>query len=81
MEETASVFWVVLGDRLRSRKSVQLQGTRGVTDTSFCSCLHMLYMLFVMLYMLPNYLSIEPDSVSGVWAMVPGMYETHLKYR
>jgi len=40
MEETASVFWMDLGYRLRSRKRVPLQGSRGVTDTPscFCSC-------------------------------------------
>jgi len=38
MEETTSVFWVNLGYRLRSRKRVPLQGSRGVTDTLSCSC-------------------------------------------
>jgi len=33
MEETTSVFWVNLGFRLRSRKRLPLQGSRGVTDT------------------------------------------------
>ena len=36
MEETASVFWVDLGFRLRSRKRVPLQGSRGVTGTPSC---------------------------------------------
>jgi len=38
MEGTAYVFWVDLGFRLRSRKRVPLQGSRGVTDTPSCSC-------------------------------------------
>ena len=36
MEETASVFWVDLGFRLRSRKRVPLQGSCGVTGTLSC---------------------------------------------
>jgi len=38
MEETASILWVDLGYRLRSRNRVPLQGTRGVTGTPSCSC-------------------------------------------
>jgi len=54
MEETTSVFWVDLEDRLCSRKRVPLQGLRGVTDTLSCSYLYMLYMLHDLLYMLPT---------------------------
>ena len=71
LEETMSVFWVDLGYRSRSRKRVPLQGSRGVTDTQFCS---------YSFYMLPDYLAVGPDSAPGVWAVVPGMYGAHLKY-
>jgi len=37
MEETASVFWVDIGYRLRSRKRVLVKGSRGVTGTPSCS--------------------------------------------
>jgi len=78
MEETTSVFWVDLGYRLRSRKRVPLQGSRGVTDTlvSF-----MFLFLLYMLYMLPDYLAVGPGSTSGVWIVVPSMHGTHLKHR
>jgi len=77
------VFWVDLGYRLRSRKRVPLQGSRGVTDTPSysCSSLYMLHMLHVLLHMLPDYLAVGPDSVPRIWAVVPSMYGTHLKHR
>jgi len=78
MEETTSVFWVDLGYRLRSRKKVPLQGSRGVTDTPL---LFLFLFLIYMLYMLPDYLAIGPGSAPEVWVMVPGMHGTHLKYR
>jgi len=31
--------------------------------------------------MLPDYLIVGPGSPSGVWAMVAGMYGTHLKHK
>ena len=34
-----------------------------------------------MLYMLHDYLTVEPDSAPWVWAIVRGMHETHLKYK
>jgi len=68
MEEMTSVFWVDLEYRLRSRKRVPLQNSRGVTDTPscFCSYLYILYMLPDLLYMLPDYLTVRPGSASGV---------------
>ena len=79
MEETASVFWVDLGYRLRSRKRVPLQGSRGVTGTPSC---------FISVIHVPDYLAVGPGSASGVWAVVPGMHGTrpgyagtHLKYK
>jgi len=38
MKETSPVFWMDLEYRLRSRKRVPLQGSRGVTGTPSCSC-------------------------------------------
>jgi len=75
IEETTSVFWVDLGYRLRSRKGVPLQGSRGVTDTL------VLFLFLFLLYMLPDYLTVAPDLTQGVWAVVPGMHRTHLKHR
>ena len=40
-----------------------------------------MYILPDMLYMLPDYLAVEPGLAAGVWAVVPGMYETRLKHR
>jgi len=37
MEEATSVFWVDVGYRLRNRKRVPLQGSRGVIGTPSCS--------------------------------------------
>ena len=79
MEET-SVFWVDLRYRLRSRKMVPLRGSRGVTDTPSCLFLFLLYMLLDLLYMLLDYHAVGPGSAPGVWAVVPGMYGTHLKH-
>ena len=72
MEETASVFWVDLGFRLCSRKKVPLQGSRGVTGTR---------PVLVLVIHVPDYLTVGPGSVPGVWAVVPGMHGTHLKHR
>jgi len=71
MEETASVFWVDLGYRLHSQKRVPLQCSRGVTGTRpvLAPVIHV-----------PDYLTVGPGSVPGVWAVVPGMYGTHLKH-
>jgi len=65
MEETTSVFWVDLGYRLRSRKRVSVQGSRGVTGTSSYSC---------------SCYTCSWGSASGVWVVVSGMYGTHLKH-
>jgi len=46
--ETASVFWVDLGYRLRSRKRVPLEGSRGMTDTL------VLFMFFLHVTWLPH---------------------------
>ena len=68
MEETTFIFRVDLGYRLRSRKRVPLHGSREVTDTlsCSCSCLYMLRMLHVPLYMLSDYLAVGPGSAPGV---------------
>ena len=77
MEET-SIFWVDLVYKLRGRKRVQLQSSRGVIDT-----LVLFLFLLYMLYMLPDYLAVGPGSAPRVWAVVrdPGMHATHLKHR
>jgi len=41
----------------------------------------MLDMLHVLLYMLPDCLAVGPDSAPGVWAVISGIYGTHLKHR
>jgi len=64
MEET-SIFWVDLVYRLRSRKRVQLQSSRGVIDT-----LVLFLFLLYMLYMLPDYLAVGLGSAPGVWAVI-----------
>ena len=78
MKETTSVFWVDLGYRLRRRKRVPLQGSRGVTDTLV---LFLFLFLIYILCMLPDYLVVGPGSAPGVWAVVPGMHETHIKHK
>jgi len=84
MEETASVFWVDQGFRLRSRKRVPLQGSHGVTGTPSCSYSCSCYTCYTYTWPIihvTDYLAAGPGSALGVWAMVPGMHGTHLKYR
>ena len=76
VEETASVFWVDLGFRLRSRKRVPLQGSRGVTGTPSCSC----YTCYTCTCSCLHVPVVGPGSAPGVWAVVPGMHRTHLKH-
>ena len=38
-------------------------------------------MLPDLFYMLPDYLAVGPGSAPGVWAKIPGMHRTPLKYR
>ena len=66
-----SVFLVDLGYRLHSRNRVPLQGFRGVTGTPSC---------FIPVIHVLDYLAVGPGSAPGVWAVVPGMYGTHLKH-
>ena len=58
MEETASLFWVDLGYRLRNRKRVPLQGSWGVTGT---------HLVLVPVIHVPDYLTVGPDLAPGVW--------------
>jgi len=82
MEETASVFWVDLGFRLRSRKRVLLQDSGGVTSTPTCSCsCYTCYTYTWPVIHVSDYLAVGPGSALEVWAVVPGMHGTHLKYR
>ena len=71
MEERSSVFWVDLGYRLRSRDAVLLQGFGGWLAS------HIVHMLLLMLL---TTIAVGPGSASGDWAVISGMYETHLKY-
>ena len=82
MEETPSVFWVDLGFRLRSRKRVALQDSRGVMALrpDLVPVIHVIHVPIPVIYV-PGYLAIGPGSALGVWAVVPGMHGTHLKHR
>jgi len=71
MEETTSVFWVDLGYKLRSRDAIPLQGSEGWLT----SCIVHIAIVIVI-----DYLAVRPDSAPGDWAVVPGMYGTHLKH-
>ena len=75
MEET-SVFWVDLGYRLRSRLRVPLQGSLGMTDIPSVLLLFTVFTVSTV----TEYLAVRPGSAPGDWAVVPGMYATHLKY-
>ena len=79
MEETASVFWVDLGFRLRSRTRVPLQGSCGVTGTPSCSCIHVIHAPVPFIHV-SDYVAVRPGSAPGVWVVVPGMHGTHLKH-
>jgi len=64
MEETASVFWVNLGYRLRSRLRVPLQGSWGITDIPYV--LLLLYSFHSEVTVtVTKYLAVQPDSVPG----------------
>jgi len=44
----------------------------------------LLYCFTVILYVLftvTDYLSVGPGLVPDIWAVIPGMHETHLKHR
>ena len=69
MEETAFVFLVDLGYRC-SRDTVVLQDSGGLLTSRV-----------VFIVIVVDYLALGLGSASGVWAEVPGMYGTHLKYR
>ena len=61
MEETASVFWVDLGYRLRSRLRVPLQGSWGMTDIpSVLLLFHCSYS--EMTIIVTEYLAVRPGS-------------------
>ena len=62
MKEAASVFWVDLGYRLRSRKRVPLQGSRGMTDISYVL---LLFHCFRSEITVTEYLAVRPGSASG----------------
>jgi len=61
MKETASVFCVDLGYRLRSWKRVPLQGSRGWL-TSRAVLVPVIHVIHV-----PGYLVVGPGSAPGVW--------------
>ena len=81
MKETTSVFWVDLGYMLRSRDTFLL--LRGMTDipSVFCFIVLLLVLLHsdtVSTITVIDYLAVRPGSAPGIWAVVPGMYGTHL---
>ena len=64
MEETASVFWVDLGYRLRSRLRVALQGSWGMTDIpSVLLLFHYSYSEITVT--VTEYLAVRPGSAQG----------------
>ena len=71
MEETASVFWVDLAYRLRGRDTVLLQDFGGWLT----SCI-----VHIIIVIVIDYLAVGPGSAPSDWAVVPGMYGTHLKH-
>jgi len=81
IEET-SVFWVDLEYRLHSRDMFHY---RVPADDWHLICLlfHNVTMSIVPQWYcetVTDYLAVGPGSASGIWAVVPGMYGTHLKY-
>ena len=64
MEEMASVFWVDLGYRSRSRLRVPLQGSWGRTDIpSVLLLFHYSYSEITVI--VTEYLAVRPDSAQG----------------
>jgi len=64
MEETASVFWVDLEYRLRSRLRVPLQGSRGMTGIPFVLLLfHWSYSVITVT--ITEYLAVQLGSMLG----------------
>jgi len=64
MEETASVFWVDLGYRLRSRLRVPLQGSWGMTGIpSVLLLFHCSYSEITVT--VTEYLAVQPGSAPG----------------
>ena len=70
MKETISVFCVDLGYKFRSRDTILLQDFGGWLT----SCI--VHIIIIVI----DYLAVGPGSTSGDWAVVPDMYETHLKH-
>ena len=66
MEETASVFWVDLGYRLRSWDTVPLQGFGAEFEGWLISCI-------VSIVIVIDYLAVGSGAAPGDWAVVPGM--------
>jgi len=64
MEETASVFWVDLGYRLRSRNEGSTAGFPGMTG------IHLILLLLLLL-LLSTYLY-GSGSAPGIWGRGPG---------
>jgi len=66
MEETASVFWVDLGYRLRSRLRVPLQGSWGMTDIpSVLLLFHCFHSEITVTVTVTEYLAVRPGSAPG----------------
>ena len=71
MEETASVFWVDLGYRLRSRLKVPLQGSWGMTDISSVMLLFHYFHSEITVTLI-EYLAVLSGSAPGNWGSDPG---------
>ena len=69
MKEITSVFWVDLEYILRSWDTVPLQGSGGWLAS---------YIVHIIIVI--DYLAVGTDSAPGDWAVVSGMYGTHLKH-
>ena len=66
MEETASVFWVDLGYRLRSRLRVPLQGSWGMTGIpSVLLLFHDFHNEITVTVTVTEYLAVRPGSAPG----------------
>ena len=85
IEKITSAFWVNLWYRLRSWLTVPLQGFEGwLTSHLFivlqCYCEYCFTVILWVLFTVTYYLVAGSDSAPGIWAVVPGMYGTHLKH-
>ena len=53
---------------------------RGMTDIPYCSYCHCYWHIVIVIVIIIDYLAVGRGSAPGNWAVLPGMYGTHLKY-